>query len=128
MLRRLHDSLLPSLHHGLAHISSLSNYSLSLRLLSIRIVNFGWKLLESCYLSDDIVEDVTLEKTAKLLPVEINDPVIRGDILVQTLREISEEGYSQNETKEYGTFLQNIETNFYLLSRIDSLRSNGKFF
>ncbi|XP_077215326.1 ubiquitin system component Cue protein [Tasmannia lanceolata] len=142
-LARLHDSLLPSLQRGFALIcaprvdgtqnpfgGTLSNVALSLKMLSLRIVKFGWKLLDLCYLSDDLSEGINPLLTAtKMLPSKVEDPVIRGDILVQTFREING-GVSSHPLKNQssGTFLQNIEKNYKMLSRLDNLRTNGWIF
>ncbi|RWW01968.1 hypothetical protein BHE74_00013879 [Ensete ventricosum] len=137
-LARLHDSLLPSLQKGLAIVSSpiadgssnslLPETLLSLRMLSARIVKFGWKLLDFCYLNDKLIED-GLQAASKMFPARVEDPVIRGDILVQTFKEINQEiSYKFSENHGNGTFLQKLETEFKILSRVDNLRSNGWLF
>lgn len=137
-LARLHDSLLPCLLKGFKIISSsksdmASNSSdmvtdtlISLRMLSGRIVNFGWKLLNYCYLSDTPIED-NLQTTSKMLPAKVEDPVIRGDIIVHTLKEINEEiSYNFSENHGNERFLQKLEKEFKILNHINNLQSNGK--
>ncbi|CAL9116938.1 unnamed protein product [Musa acuminata var. zebrina] len=137
-LARLHDSLLPSLQKGLAIVSStiadgssnslLTETLISLRMLSTRIVKFGWKLLDFCYLNDKLIED-GFQTASKMFPARVEDPVIRGDILVQTFKEINQEiSYKFSENHGNGTFLQKLETEFKILRRVDDLRSNGWLF
>ncbi|PSS17300.1 Activating signal cointegrator 1 complex subunit like [Actinidia chinensis var. chinensis] len=136
-LVRLHDSLLPSLHRGFRIIFNagedrlqgtcvdmLSKVTLSLKMLSTRIVNFGWKLLDVCYLSFEVFETYfPLPAVTKMFPANVEDPVIRGDILVQTFREISE-GYSHvQDSQSRGTFFQNLEKNHKVMERIEFLQS-----
>ncbi|PSS19709.1 Activating signal cointegrator 1 complex subunit like [Actinidia chinensis var. chinensis] len=136
-LARLHDSLLPSLLCGFRIIFTagedrlqgtsgdmLSMVTLSLKMLSTRIVNFGWKLLDVCYLSFEVFEsDFPLPAVTKMFPANIEDPAIRSDILVQTFREISE-GYSHvQDSQSRGTFLQNLEKNHKVMERIEFLQS-----
>lgn len=87
-LARLHDSLLPSLQRGFHIILTSgekglmessnemhSNIFVSLKMLSTRIVNFGWKLLDLCYLSDEaFVESSPLPATMKMFPTNVEDP------------------------------------------------------
>ncbi|KAK2985619.1 hypothetical protein RJ640_006882 [Escallonia rubra] len=137
-LAKLHDSLLPSLHRGFRIIFTggedgrqqtshdmLSDIAVSLKMLSMRIVKFGWKLLYFGYLSDEVFEEsVPLPAATKIFPANVEDPVIRADILVQTLRELSK-GYPEiQEGKNRGTFLQNVEKKHKLMSRIELLRNS----
>eukprot|EP00268_Persea_americana_P024821 TRINITY_DN2420_c1_g1_i1.p1 TRINITY_DN2420_c1_g1~~TRINITY_DN2420_c1_g1_i1.p1 ORF type:complete len:848 (+),score=186.76 TRINITY_DN2420_c1_g1_i1:186-2729(+) len=139
-LARLHDTLLPSLQQGFRLIftaradgtqnsfgGTLSDIALAFKMLSVRLVKFGWKLLDYCYLSGDLFEgNIPLLTATKMFPAKVEDPVIRGDILVQTFREISSglpSAYLGNQSGE--TFLQNVEKNYNILSRVDSLRSIG---
>ncbi|KAK3029792.1 hypothetical protein RJ639_038234 [Escallonia herrerae] len=138
-LADLHDSLLPSLHRGFRIIFTggedgrqqtshdmLSDIAVSLKMLSMRIVKFGWKLLYFGYLSDEVFEEsVHLPAATKIFPANVEDPVIRADILVQTLRELSK-GYPEiQEGKSRNTFLQNVEKHHKLMSRIELLRNSG---
>ncbi|XP_074574761.1 uncharacterized protein LOC141831249 [Curcuma longa] len=136
-LARLHDSLLPCLLKGFKIISSsksdmasnsndmVTDTLISLRMLSGRIVNFGWKLLNYCYLSDTPIED-NLQTTSKMLPAKVEDPVIRGDIIVHTLKEINEEiSYNFSENHGNERFLQKLEKEFKILNHINNLQSNG---
>ncbi|XP_072991765.1 uncharacterized protein [Typha latifolia] len=138
-LARLHDSLLPSLHRGFAVISHVSDSEsqnlsgemlpdivLSIKLLSKRVLSFGWQLLDYCYLNDQLTEDSLLLATTKMFPAKVDDPVIRGDILVQTFKDMNKEAtYTFQENLDNGTFLQNLEKEFGIMRRIVSLRSNG---
>lgn len=136
-LARLHDSLLPSLQKGfriiftkgddgLQETSSdmLSKVTLSLKMLSMRIVKFGWKLLDVCYLNHEVFEEnFPLPALTEMFPAKVEDPVIRADILVQTFKELSG-GYSHvREGQSRGTFLQNIEKNHKIMERIEFLHS-----
>lgn len=138
-LARLHDLLLPSLQKGLhivfasgehtlqeAPSTMLSEVSLSLKLLSIRIVNLAWKLLYFCYLSDEAFETgCPFPTSMKMFPANIGDPVIRADILLQTIRDITEECSHSHEVCWKGTFLQDIAKNHKLISRVGLLRNAG---
>ncbi|KAI8003317.1 Activating signal cointegrator 1 complex subunit 2 [Camellia lanceoleosa] len=138
-LARLHDSLLPSLQRGFRIIFTtgedglqgtngdmLSNITLSLKMLSMRIVKFGWNLLDVCYLSDEVFEgSFPLPVVTKMFPAKVEDPVIRADILVQTFREISG-GYSYvQEGWSWGTFFQNVEKKHKIMERVEFLQSTG---
>ncbi|KAJ6803140.1 activating signal cointegrator 1 complex subunit 2 [Iris pallida] len=136
-LARLHDSFLPSLYQGFMVISnsgvdatsnisggSLPNVTLSLRTLSMRIVSLGWKLLDFCYLRNDSIEDV-LQSTTKMFPAKVDDPAIRGDIIVQTFRDINGQVLHNLPRSSGGTFLQNLEFSYNILRKIDGLRSSG---
>lgn len=142
-LARLHDTLLPSLQQGFRLIftagadgtqnsfgSTHSDIALAFKMLSVRLVKFGWKLLDYCYLSSDLFEgNLPLLMATKMFPAKVEDPVIRGDILVQTFREICSGLPSAHLGNQSGeTFLQNVEKNYNILSRVDSLRSIGKSF
>ncbi|MCL7037513.1 hypothetical protein MKW94_010010 [Papaver nudicaule] len=142
-LARLHDSLLPSLQGGLRHIFSsgtketqdsisgkLPNLAIGLKMLSVRLVSLGWKLLESCYLSDEVFEgSLPFPNLTKMFPAKVDDPGIRGDILVQTFKELNEEvSHDFWENKNSGTFLQNVEKYYKILRRLNDLRSNGWIF
>lgn len=142
-LARLHDSLLPSLQWGFQRTftaevdgkknlfdGTVSDVALCFKMLSSRIVKFGWKLLDYCYLSDDLFKSVVVLPTVtKMFPAKVEDPVIRGDILIQTFREINGgSSFDHPENQSGGTFLQNIEKNYNIVSRVDSLRSSGWIF
>ncbi|XP_042377038.1 activating signal cointegrator 1 complex subunit 2-like [Zingiber officinale] len=136
-LARLHDSLLPCLQKSFKIISSsksdmasnpndmVTDTLISQRILSGRIVNFGWKLLNYCYLSDNPIED-NLQTTSKMLPAKVEDPVIRGDIIVHTMKEINEEiSYNFSENHGNERFLQKLEKEFKILNHINNLQRNG---
>lgn len=141
-LARLHDSLLPSLQKGLhivfasgentlqeAPSTMLSEVSISMQLLSMRIVNLAWKLLYFCYLSDEAFEnDFPFPTSMKMFPANISDPVIRADILLQTIRDIAQQYSHSHEVCWKGTLLQYIEKNHKLMSRVGLLRNAGKAF
>ncbi|KAJ8541188.1 hypothetical protein K7X08_002004 [Anisodus acutangulus] len=138
-LARLHDSLLPSLRRGFHIILTSgekgliessnemrSNVYVSLKMLSTRIVNFGWKLLDLCYLSDEaFVESSPLPATMKMFPTNVEDPAVRADILVQSVRDISGDYSQALEGHSKGTFLQIIDKNHNIMSRIELLRNTG---
>lgn len=139
-LGRLHDLLIPSLQKGLKLVCNtqeggaqsgevLSKIIISLKMLSIRIAKFGWNLLDFCYLNDDLTEDSFLQTTTRMFPAMVEDPTIRADIIVQTLKEINGEVPDVlQENHNSITFIQNIERNHGILSRIGSLRDKGWIF
>lgn len=135
-LSRLHDSLLPSLLQGFKVMSKsqsngeaspdsmLSDTALSIRMLSKRTVRFGWRLLHYCYLNDQLKEH-DAQTSTKMFPANVEDPMIRGDILVQTLKDINREATYSSQLNHGNTFLQSIESEFQLMSRIDDIRNKG---
>ncbi|KAK3231235.1 hypothetical protein Dsin_003116 [Dipteronia sinensis] len=130
-LARLHDSLLPSFHKGFRIIFNAgdnemsTDIAISLKMLSMRIVNFGWKLLNLCYLSDEVFEDgLPVPATTKMFPAKVDDPFIRADILVQTFREIN--GVSmQVLDQNRDTFLKIVDKNYNLIGRLENLQNTG---
>ncbi|CAN6450257.1 unnamed protein product [Victoria cruziana] len=141
-LARLHDSLLTSLEQGFALISTTNvdklksysngiapNISLCLNMLSTRIVKFGWRLLDFCYLNQSPAEIHLLTNSRKMFPVKFEDPGIRGDIIFQILRELSI-AVSDNLQEHQGrrTFIQGIERDFKILATIEALRKDGWIF
>ncbi|KAF8025053.1 hypothetical protein BT93_F2032 [Corymbia citriodora subsp. variegata] len=131
-LVKLHDSFLPSLRRGFRVIfssredSAKSNISLSLKMLSMRIVAFGWKLLDACYLSDELFEDGHYMPTAtKMFPAKVEDPVIRADIVIQTFRELNSFSLQEQGSQNIETFLQSVEKNYQVMSRLRSLQDGG---
>lgn len=141
-LARLHDSLLPSLQRGFRimlgvvedrnkEISSdlLSNVFTSLKILSTRIAKFGWKLLYFCYLSDEAFQSTySLPVSMKMFPANVEDPVVRADILIQTIRDLTGDHTHGPGGPTWGTFIQNIEKNHKMMGRIELLRNTGKHF
>jgi activating signal cointegrator complex subunit 2 len=129
-LPRLHDSLLPSMLQSFKLISSSTSsedFLLSIKILSKRIVKFGWILLDYGYLNDLLPQD-ELHLTAAMLPAKVDDPLIRGEILLQKLKEIhGETSYVFHENLNNKTFLQSLQKDFNLLTRVNSLYSNGKY-
>ena len=107
----------------------MSIIGVGLKLLATRIIKFGWKLLEVCYLSDEVFENnLPVPAATKMFPANIEDPVIRADVLVQTFREISMVSVSSQENQNRETFLQHIEKNFNIMSKLENLRKTGKCF
>ncbi|CAN1274423.1 Activating signal cointegrator 1 complex subunit 2, partial [Linum perenne] len=135
-LARLHDSLIPSFQRGFRMMFSqqgdagmISNVAVSLKMLSIRIATFGWKILDFCYLSEELVEDMsTIPEVTQMFPAKLEDPMIRAEILVQTFREINGISLSVQETHPYNTFLKNMDQNFHIMGRLDILQNTGWIF
>nr|XP_043608330.1 activating signal cointegrator 1 complex subunit 2 [Erigeron canadensis] len=131
-LARLHDSLLPTLQHGFKIIFSrraddmLQNVIISLKMLSSRIANFCWKLLNLCYLTEELFEEsIYLPSGSKIFPAQVEDPVIRADILVQTFRDISEECSTVQDESNMSSLLQSVEKNYQLISTLERLGNKG---
>ncbi|PKA58169.1 hypothetical protein AXF42_Ash012892 [Apostasia shenzhenica] len=132
-LAGLHDLLIPSMLRGFSLLSNFRDSSgaipdiiLSLKMLSMRTVKLGWKLLDYCYLNDELTEDNLLQRATKMFPASVEDPSVRGDVILQTMKEINGEAPHQLiEHHDFGTFVENIEKNYMLLSRIESLCSQG---
>lgn len=137
-LARLYNSLLPCLQQGFQILFSagdalqksfgckLSDIAISLKMLSKRIVEFGWKVLDLCYLSDGLFEgSLPLPAAMKIFPAKVDDPIIRADILVQTIREIDGVPQHAQENQHRETFLQNIERNYKMMKKLDSLHDTG---
>ncbi|XP_062076535.1 uncharacterized protein LOC133781519 [Humulus lupulus] len=134
-LAKLHDSFLPSLQRGF-HVlltsredQTMSSIDVGLKLLATRIIKFGWKLLDLCYLSDEVFEDdLPIPAATKMFPANIEDPGIRADILIQTFREITTVSVSNQENPSRETFLQHIEKNFNIMSKLENLQEIGWIF
>ncbi|KAG8390959.1 hypothetical protein BUALT_Bualt01G0137700 [Buddleja alternifolia] len=138
-LARLHDSLLPSLLRGFRIILGteekrnkeisddlLSNVFISLKMLSTRVAKFGWKLLYFCYLSDEAFESsFTPPVSMKMFPANVEDPVVRADIIIQSIRELSGDYLHVPGARTWGTLLHNIEKNHNIMSRIELLQKKG---
>ncbi|KAB2045028.1 hypothetical protein ES319_D01G133100v1 [Gossypium barbadense] len=134
-LSRLHDNLLPSLQRGFQSITKsgeftmLTDIAISLKMLSLRIVKLGWKLLDICYLSDEVFLDGHPIPTAsKMFPATVEDPFIRADILVQTLREINGVSLQSLENEKQDTFLKSVEKNCKIMSKLENLQNTGWIF
>ena len=133
LLAKLHDGLLPSLQKGFHVIFAgrqdgrFCNVVVSMKMLRTRLVKLGWQLLHICYLSDEVFRDCFPVPTAiKMFPANVEDPVIRADILVQTFREANAVSLNFLESQPKETFLQHIEQNGKILRRIENLGDNGK--
>lgn len=108
--------------------STVTNILVSLKMLRMRLVKLGWQLLHFCYLSEEVFRESTpLPAANKMFPANVEDPVIRADILVQTFREINSVSLRFQEIHQNGTFLQDVDRNFNTLSRIESLKHNGNY-
>ncbi|KAI3669427.1 hypothetical protein L6452_40662 [Arctium lappa] len=139
ILARLHDSLLPTLQQGFKIIFSakkdgsqftssdmLPNIVTSLKMLSSRIVDFCWKLLNLCYLGEELFgENNPLPSASKIFPAQVEDPIIRADILVQTFREISEECSTSKEGVGVNSLLQSVDKKYQLMGKLELLRNEG---
>ncbi|XP_024977739.1 activating signal cointegrator 1 complex subunit 2 [Cynara cardunculus var. scolymus] len=139
ILARLHDSLLPTLQQGFKIIFSakkdgsqltssdmLPNIATSLKMLSSRIVDFCWKLLNLCYLGEELFgENNSLPSASKIFPAQVEDPIIRIDILVQTFREISEECSTVKEGGSVNSLLQSVDKKYHLMGRLELLCNEG---
>ena len=139
-LARLYNSLLPSIQQGFQILFTagdvlqksfgitLSDIAICLKMVSMRIIELGWKVLDLCYLSDTLFEvSLPLPAATKIFPAKVEDPVIRADILIQTIREINgvPEHVQENQPRE--TFLQNIEKNYKMMRKLESLHDTGKY-
>lgn len=103
------------------------NVAVSLKMLSMRLSKFGWKLLDSCYLSDRVFEDhLPIPHVTKMFPANVEDPVIRTDILIQIFREINGVLLGAQENQSKVSFLQNIDKNHHIMSKLQSLQNDGK--
>lgn len=135
-LAQLHDSLLPSLKHGFQLLFASesgrheisadlrTNITVSLKMLSTRIVNFGWKLLYFSYLSDDSFDaGLPFQSATKIFPAQVEDPLVRAEILIQTFREVN--AFSVDQDGKGKTFLQHMEEHYKLLDRVDLLLNKG---
>lgn len=103
---------------------TLSDVALSIRMLSKRTVRFGWRLLHYCYLNDQLREH-DIQTSTKMFPAKVEDPMIRGDILVQTLKDINKEATYSSQVNHGNTFLQSLESEFQLMSQIGDIRNKG---
>jgi activating signal cointegrator complex subunit 2 len=101
-----------------------SDTVLGIRMLSKRTIRFGWKLLHYCYLNDQLKEHEAQTST-KMFPANVEDPMIRGDILVQTLKDINREAACSSQLNLGSTFLQSLESEYQLMGRIDDIRNKG---
>ena len=105
--------------------SIVTDIVLGIRMLSKRAVGFGWRLLEFCYLNDQLKEH-DIQASTKMFPAKVEDPMIRGDIIVQTLKDINGEATYSSQGNPGKTFLQALQKDFQLIRRIGDIRSKGK--
>ncbi|XP_047089748.1 activating signal cointegrator 1 complex subunit 2-like [Lolium rigidum] len=134
-LARLHDFLLPSLLQGFQVMSSsqsngetssdsiVTDIVLGIRMLSKRAVVFGWRLLEFCYLNDQLKEHHIQTSSTKMFPAKVEDPMIRGEIIIQKLKDINAEATYSSQVNPGKTFLQALQKDFQLISRIGDIRN-----
>ncbi|KAE8788428.1 Activating signal cointegrator 1 complex subunit 2 [Hordeum vulgare] len=135
-LASLYDLLLPSLLQGFQVMSSsqsngetssesiLNDIVLGIRMLSKRVVGFGWRLLEFCYLNDQLKEE-DVQASTKMFPAKVEDPMIRGEIIVQILKDINREATYSSNGNPGKTFMQALQKEFQLMSRIGDIRNKG---
>uniref|UniRef100_A0A453IPI2 CUE domain-containing protein n=1 Tax=Aegilops tauschii subsp. strangulata TaxID=200361 RepID=A0A453IPI2_AEGTS len=135
-LASLYDLLLPSLLQGFQVMSSsqsngetssesiLNDIVLGIRMLSKRAVGFGWRLLEFCYLNDQLKEE-DVQASTKMFPAKVEDPMIRGEIIVQILKDINREATYSSKGNPGKTFLQALQKEFQLMSRIGDIWNKG---
>ncbi|KAK4748356.1 hypothetical protein SAY87_014942 [Trapa incisa] len=136
-LVKLHDWLLPSLQKGFNLINSSrdvissgdginSTSSINLKLLSTRLEKFGWNLLDTCYLRDDIFEEShDLLASTKIFPAKVEDPIIRAEIIIQAFREISNLSHQVMQNQNQKTFLQQVDRSYDVIGRLRSLQSTS---
>ncbi|KAM0860052.1 hypothetical protein ACQ4PT_046777 [Festuca glaucescens] len=136
-LARLHDLLLPSLLQGFQVMSSsqsngetssdsiVTDIVLGIRMLSKRAVVFGWRLLEFCYLNDQLKEHDIQASSTKMFPAKVEEPMIRGEIIVQKLKDINKEATYSSQVNPGKTFLQALQKDFQLISRIGDIQNKG---
>ena len=104
----------------------ISKVAISLKMLSMRIVKFGWNLLDICYLSSEVFGDsFPFPPATKMFPANVEDSFIRADILVQTFREINGISLQFQENQNRETFLQNVEKVHNVMSKLESLQNTG---
>ncbi|KAM3230317.1 hypothetical protein ACQJBY_060860 [Aegilops geniculata] len=104
--------------------SILNDIVLGIRMLSKRAVGFGWRLLEFCYLNDQLKEE-DVQASTKMFPAKVEDPMIRGEIIVQILKDINREATYSSKGNPGKTFLQALQKEFQLMSRIGDIRNKG---
>ncbi|KAL0432573.1 UNVERIFIED_CONTAM: Activating signal cointegrator 1 complex subunit [Sesamum latifolium] len=61
----------------------------------------------------------------KMFPPNVEDPVVRADILIQTIRALTGHHTHVPAVRTWGTFIQNIEKNHNIMSRIELLQKTG---
>lgn len=97
-------------------------------MLSNNLVKFAWNIFEACYLSDEAFKSGHfLPEPTKMFPAMIEDSAIRGDILIQTLRELNDNMPHIELNHNIGTFLQNMDKNHFLITRIQDLKNKGEW-
>ncbi|EPS61490.1 hypothetical protein M569_13307, partial [Genlisea aurea] len=130
----LHDTLLPSLQKGFDMVREaveeeegkgcVVNFFASLKLLSTRLIQLGWRLIHLCYLSDVAFDDEgsdyssSLSISTKIFPANVDDPSVRTDILIQMMRTLS-------GNPPESTFIRAIEAHHGIMGRINLLTESG---
>ncbi|ONL94675.1 Ubiquitin system component Cue protein [Zea mays] len=71
----------------------------------------------------DFINDAIV--TLDSFVAKVEDPMIRGDILVQTLKDINRESTYSSQVNHGNTFLQELESEFQLMSQIGDIRNKG---
>ena len=99
-----------------------------LKTLGARIVKFAWQLLYICYLSKTVGQDDYQFPSTKIFPAQVEDPVVRGDIIIQVLGEIAAGSSGGVDGPiSSGSFLSNLERRHKLMSKLDELSKDGKY-
>lgn len=135
-LANIYDSLLPLLQKGFTLIMENAIKSASddmellvqprLNTLGARIVKFAWQLLYICYLSQNFGQDDYQFPSTKIFPAQVEDPVVRGDIIIQVLGEIAAGSSGGVDGPiSSGSFLSNLERRHKLMSKLDELSKDG---
>ncbi|KAL0392113.1 UNVERIFIED_CONTAM: Activating signal cointegrator 1 complex subunit [Sesamum radiatum] len=118
------DSFVNAYKHAAVHFSS--PVESSLKMLSTRIAKLGWKLLYFCSLSDEAFQSsYSLPISMKMFPPNVEDPVVRADILIQTIRDLTGHHTHVPAVRTWGTFIQKIQKNHNIMNRIELLQKTG---
>jgi len=135
-LANIYDSLLPLLRNGFTLTMENALKSASddmellvqprLKTLGTRILKFAWQLLYICYLSQTFGQDDYQFPSTKIFPAQVDDPVVRGDIIIQVIGEImTGSSGGVDGPISSGSFLLNLERRHKLMSKLDELSKDG---
>lgn len=135
-LENIYDFLLPLLKNGFTLITDNALKSASnnmellvqprLKTLGARIVKFAWQLLHICYLCKTFGQDDYQFPSTKIFPAQVEDPVVRGDIIIQVVGEMAAGSSGGVDVPiSSGSFLSNIERRHQLMSKIEELSKDG---